>query len=194
MYMYMYLYAIMCILLHAQGRDRGGGPEGGLAPLLTFFFAKFDITIISLFLFVQDFFYKSSPPPPTSLFNLLPTTLIMDCTFSLTILSRPLCVTNTAVIRGLPDPTTYTYPAVLTRFHHTRVKFCRCKQRKWAMFTVLYGCSSSFVYTRSTTLHRTTLNWLREKFTCLPHWTTFRSVPLQTITQELNFPSSETEK
>lgn len=51
-----------------------------------------------------------------------------------------------------------------------------------------------FIHVRSTTLHRTTLNWLREKFTCLPHWTTFWSFSLQTISQELNFPSSETEK
>lgn len=68
------------------------------------------------------------------------------CTFSLTILSRPLCITYTAVVRGLRDLTTSTFPAVLTRFHHTRVKFCRCKQRKWEMFTVLCGCSGSFVY------------------------------------------------
>lgn len=68
------------------------------------------------------------------------------CTFSLTILSRPLCITYTAVVRGLRDLTTSTFPAVLTRFHHARVKFCRCKQRKWEMFTVLCGCSGSFVY------------------------------------------------
>lgn len=118
-------YMLLCVSYYMHRVGTGVGGQRGLSPSpLTFFLSKFDITIISFFLLlVQDFFYKSSPPP----FQFASDATIHGCTFSLTILSRPLCVTNTAVIRGLPDPTTYTYPAVLTRFHPTRVKFCRCK-------------------------------------------------------------------
>lgn len=57
------IYMLLCVSYYMHRVGTGVGGQRGLSPPPLTFFAKFDITIISLFLLlVQDFFYKSSPP------------------------------------------------------------------------------------------------------------------------------------